>query len=63
MLDEQTCRFTADVYDASEMLPWLRTFTGRILELKCSNPAVTDQFQQDLKRMAELYGGGGDAVQ
>ena len=63
MLDEQTCRFTADVYDTSEMLPWLRTFTGRILELKCSNPAVTDQFQQDLKRMAELYGGGGDAVQ
>ena len=63
VLDEQTCRFTADVYDASEMLPWLRTFTGRILELKCSNPAVTDQFYQDLKRMADLYGGGGDAVQ
>lgn len=25
-IDEHTWRFTADVYDSSEMLPWLRTF-------------------------------------
>lgn len=31
ILDEQTCRFVADVYDASEMLPWIRTFIGRRL--------------------------------
>lgn len=58
-----TCRFTADVYDASELLPWLRTFIGRIVELKCSNPFVTDTFYEDLRRMSALYGGGGDAVQ
>ena len=63
VLDEHTCRFTADVYDAMEMLPWLRTFIGRITDLQCSNQLVTDTFYEDLRRMSELYGGGGDAVQ
>lgn len=63
VLDGGTCRFTADVYDASELLPWLRTFIGRITELKCSNQFVTDTFYEDLRRMSALYGGGGDAVQ
>lgn len=63
VLDGCTCRFSADVYDASELLPWLRTFIGRIVELKCSNQFVTDTFYEDLRRMSALYGGGGDAVQ
>ena len=62
-LDGHTCKFTADVYDAAEMLPWLRTFIGRITDLQCSNPYVTDTFFADLERMSALYGGGGDAVQ
>jgi len=62
-LDAHTCRFTADVYDASEMLPWLRTFIGRIVELKCSDQTVVDTFYEDLKRMSALYGGDGGAVQ
>ncbi|MBD5133976.1 MAG: WYL domain-containing transcriptional regulator [Clostridiales bacterium] len=62
VLDGRTCRFSADVYDASELLPWLRTFIGRIMELKCSNQAVTNTFYEDLRRMSALYGGGGDAV-
>ena len=62
VLDSRTCRFIADVYDASELLPWLRTFIGRIVELKCSNQLVTDTFYEDLRRMSALYGGGGDAV-
>ena len=56
------CRFSADVYDASELLPWLRTFIGRIVGLECSNPAVVETFNEDLRRMSELYGGGGSAV-
>lgn len=55
-------RFTADVYDAQEMLPWLRTFTGRIVSLTCSNKAVEERFQTDLSAMAKFYGGDGDAV-
>lgn len=63
ILETGVCRFTADVYDASELLPWLRTFIGRIVDLKCSNHFVTDTFSEDLRRMSALYGGGGDAVQ
>ena len=62
VLDGHTCRFAADVYDASELLPWLRTFIGRIVELKCSNQTVTDTFYEDLRRMSALYGGVGNAV-
>ena len=61
-LDDRHWRFTADVYDALEMLPWLRTFTGRIVELKCDDSRVTERFYGDLAAMAALYGGDGDAV-
>ena len=61
-LDPHTCKFTADVYDASEMLPWLRTFIGRIVDLKCSDPSVVELFYEDLMRMDALYGGDGNAV-
>lgn len=63
ILDSQTCRFTADVYDASEMLPWIRTFIGRIVELKCSSQFVVDTFLNDLRQMSALYGGDDHAVQ
>ena len=57
ILDEHTCRFTIDVYDASEMIPWLRTFIGRVEKLECSNQAVVDRFYADLDEMYVLYGG------
>ena len=62
-LDDHTSRLVADVYDASEMLPWLRTFIGRIVEFRCSNRYVETVFYEDLARMNELYGGDGNAVQ
>lgn len=62
-VDEQTWRFSADVYDAGEMLPWLRTFIGRIVRLQCSNSFVTQRFYADLEALNQLYGGDGDAVQ
>ena len=54
-LDEHHWRCTAEVNDAVEMVPWIRTFTGRITELKCDNPQVTERFYADLAKMAELY--------
>lgn len=55
-LDEHTWRFTADVYDSSEMLPWLRTFIGRILRLEFSNPRVRRTWQDDMRALARAYG-------
>jgi hypothetical protein len=61
-LDETLWKFTADIYDAWELMPWLRTFIGRISVLTCSNKTVEAQFWADLSSMASLYGGDGDAV-
>jgi DNA-binding transcriptional ArsR family regulator len=62
-IDDRTYRFTADVYDATEMLPWIRTFIGRIVELKCNNSYAADTFFADLTAMRQMYGGDTDAVQ
>lgn len=61
-MDEHTYRFTADVYDATEMLPWIRTFIGRIIGLSCSRQSVIDTFYADLAAMQSMYGGDSDAV-
>ena len=61
-LDKHTYRYTADVFDAGEMLPWLRTFIGRIVKLESSNDFVVKRFHEDLEATAGLYGGDGDAV-
>lgn len=62
-IDEFTYRYTADVYDASEMLPWLRTFIGRIISFECSNDFARNRFYDDLDKMRAIYGGSTNAVQ
>ena len=61
-LDAATLRFTADVYDAAEMLPWLRSFIGRIVSLECTDPYVVNTFYEDLAEMEAMYGGEPHAV-
>ena len=62
-ISEDTARFSADVYDASEMIPWIRTFICRLTELHFSDPQLQEHFLHDLQEMAEMYGveGGEDA--
>ena len=55
-MDEHTCRFSADVYDASELIPWIRTFICRITDISISNKALEKQFKEDLQAMYEMYG-------
>jgi hypothetical protein len=59
---ENEWRFAADVYDARELIPWLRTFIGRISSLTCSNKKVAQQFWADYAALAGMYGGGDSAV-
>lgn len=56
-LDDTHWRFSADVFDAAEMLPWLRTFTGRVTDLKCTNEQVVKRFWDDLAELDNNYGG------
>lgn len=55
-LDEYTYRFTADVYDTSEMIPWIRTFICRITALRFSNKTLERQFKRDIADMYRMYG-------
>ena len=60
-VDETTWRYAADVYDTREMLPWVRTFTGRIRRLASSDGSLEEKFYEDLGAMVRLYGiEGGD---
>ena len=63
VIDDNTYKYVADVYDASEMVPWLRTFIGRVVKLECSSALAESRFYEDLEAMQKLYGGDEDAVQ
>lgn len=55
-IDDHTSRFSADVFDASELVPWIRTFICRITEYSFSNKALESQFRDDIEEMYRLYG-------
>lgn len=55
-IDDTTWRFTADVVDAYEMVPWIRSFFGRILDLRCSDEEVINRIKFDIVKMAKEYG-------
>lgn len=48
-------QYETEVFDCNEMLPWIRTFTGRILKLKCTDSYVEQRFYRDLEAMYKLY--------
>ena len=57
VLDAHTYRFAADVYDAGELLTWARSFLGRVVRFESDNRAAVKRFYDDVRRMAEMYGG------
>lgn len=59
-IDEHTYRFTADVYDIGEMVPWIRTFICRIKEINFSNRELEKKFKEDLNAMYKMYGVSGE---
>ena len=54
--DANTCRFSAEVYDTAELIPWMRTFLCRMTEYSFSNPALQKRFTEDIHAMYRLYG-------
>jgi hypothetical protein len=55
-LDEHTYCFFSDVYDSSEMVPWIRTFICRIVKMNFSNRTIENRFKEDLDEMYKMYG-------
>lgn len=61
MIDEHHYRFTADVFDTNEMLPWIRTYISRITRMNFSNRTAENRFKDDIREMYRIYGiDGGD---
>ncbi len=57
-IDDRTYRFSADVYDITETIPWIRTFICRITQLSFSNKMLERRFKQDIRAMYRMYGIG-----
>lgn len=64
VVDEQKgiYKFEADVYDAHELFPWIRTFVCRIVDLEISDKEIEKQFWNSIYEMNKLYTTGGDQV-
>lgn len=60
-IDDNHYRYTAEVFDTEEMLPWIRTFICRITKMNFSNRTAENVFKADLENMYRMYGiDGGD---
>ena len=54
-IGRNTYLYTVEVYDSNEVMPWIKTFTGRIISLEGTNRAVVDKFYNDMRLMKEMY--------
>lgn len=57
-IERDLFEYSIEVHDATEMLPWVRTFTGRIAGIQCSNPAVAHQLTEDWRKALAFYDSG-----
>ena len=61
---QKVCRntflYTGEFFDTNEMLSWVKSFTGRILDLQCSNPIALQKVTADLETMYRMYQGGNE---
>lgn len=53
---ENTFVYSKTLNDAGEIMPWIKTFTGRILEFNCTDRNIEERFYMDIKKMQALYG-------
>ena len=59
-LSETQWKVTADVYSPLDMMPWIRSFTGRIERLSCTDEEITRHFSKGLAALQALYDGVGE---
>lgn len=51
---EDLCTFTVTVFDANEIMNWVKTYIGRIVSISGA-PAEEMQFRRDVERMHRMY--------
>lgn len=62
-LDDLRYRFSAEVYDTWEFVPWIRTFISKIESMNFSNRSVENRFKDDVLKMYEMYKIGGEVAE
>lgn len=53
--DENTFCYYGEFFDVSELTPWIKTFTGRIINLESNNKQVENRFYSDIRKMQKMY--------
>lgn len=62
-MNSRQYKYVVDTYDAMELMPWIRTFIGRIEKLESSDPSLEKKFDEDMELLYSVYfGGDGDVV-
>ena len=56
LINKNTARFSAQVFDSRELVPWIRTFICRITHISFSDKQLEKSFKQDIADMYALYG-------
>ncbi len=54
-IGENTYTYEKEVFDGNEMMPWVKTFIGRILSFESNNEFLTKKFYNDMRLMAAMY--------
>ncbi|MDE5865448.1 MAG: WYL domain-containing protein, partial [Lachnospiraceae bacterium] len=54
-IERNVYQYEIEVFDCNEVLPWIRTFIGRILSLECTDKSVEQRFYRDLRMMYRMY--------
>ncbi len=54
-IERNVYQYEIEVFDCNEILPWIRTFIGRILSLECTDKSVERRFYRDLRTMYRMY--------
>lgn len=50
-----TFTYEKEVFDGNEMMPWIKTFIGRIISFESNNDYLKGKFYHDIRQMIEMY--------
>ena len=52
---DNTYTYEISVFDGNELMPWIKTFIGRIVSFESNNEYLQTKFQRDMKQMMRIY--------
>ena len=52
---DNTYTYEISVFDGNEMMPWIKTFIGRIISFESNNEGLQTKYQRDLAQMMRMY--------